>query len=90
LKAGDFAIQVNSLWKSPHSEGAFPAAWTVTIPSENLVLQIKPLIPDQELNLSIIYREGAVQIAGEKNGVKVNGKGYVEVTGYAQSLEGKF
>jgi predicted secreted hydrolase len=62
----------------------------VSIPSEKLVLQIKPLIPDQELNLSIIYWEGAVQISGEKNGVKVDGKGYVELTGYAQSLAGNF
>jgi predicted secreted hydrolase len=90
LKAGDFKIQVNSTWKSPHSGGTYPAAWTVTIPSENLTLQIKPLIPDQELNLSIIYWEGAVQINGEKNGVKINGKGYVELTGYAQSLAGNF
>ena len=90
LKAGDFKIQVNSTWKSPLSGGTYPASWTVTIPSENLVLQIKPLIPDQELNLSIIYWEGAVQITGEKNGIKIAGKGYVELTGYAQSLAGNF
>jgi predicted secreted hydrolase len=88
LKAGDFKIQVNSTWKSPHSGGTYPASWTVTIPSENLTLQIKPLIPDQELNLSIIYWEGAVQITAEKNGSRLSGKGYVEMTGYAQSLAG--
>ena len=90
LKAGDFTIQVNSTWKSPHNGGIYPASWTVTIPSENLTLQIKPLIPDQELNLSIIYWEGAVQITAERAGVKVAGKGYVELTGYAQSLAGNF
>ncbi len=90
LKAGDFKIQVNRTWKSPHSGGTYPASWTVTIPSENLTLQIKPLIPDQELNLSIIYWEGAVLISGEKNGLSINGKGYVELTGYAQSLAGNF
>ncbi len=90
LKAGDFKIQVDSTWKSPHSGGTYPASWTVTVPSENLTLQIKPLIPDQELNLSIIYWEGAVLISGEKNGLSINGKGYVELTGYAQSLAGNF
>ena len=90
LKAGDFQIQVNGTWKSPHSGGTYPSSWTVTIPSENLTLQIKPLIADQELNLSIIYWEGGVQISGEKNGIKVDGKGYVELTGYAQSLAGNF
>jgi predicted secreted hydrolase len=90
LKAGEFTIRVDNTWKSPHSGGTYPSAWTVSIPSGDLTLQIKPLIPDQELNLSIIYWEGAVQISGEKRGVKVNGVGYVELTGYAQSLEGKF
>ena len=90
LKAGDFMVQVNGNWKSPHSGGTYPAAWTVTIPSENLALQIKPLIPDQELNLSIIYWEGAVNITAEKNGARLSGKGYVELTGYAQSLAGNF
>jgi predicted secreted hydrolase len=90
LKAGDFQIQVIGSWKSPHSAGTYPAAWTVTIPSEDLTLQIKPLIPDQELNLSIIYWEGAVQIIGQKNGAMISGKGYVELTGYAQSLAGNF
>ena len=53
-------------------------------------MQIKPLIPDQELNLSIIYWEGAVNITAEKNGARLSGKGYVELTGYAQSLAGNF
>ena len=90
LKHSDFKIQVDSTWKSPHSGGTYPASWTVIIPSENLTLQIQPLIPDQELNLSIIYWEGAVQITAQKNGARLSGKGYVELTGYAQSLAGNF
>ncbi len=90
LNVADFNIQVNHTWKSPHSSGIYPAAWTVTIPSDHLILQIKPLIADQELNLSFIYWEGAVEIMGERNGVEMTGKGYVELTGYAQSLAGKF
>ena len=90
LKAGDFSIQVNSTWKSPHSAGVYPAAWIVSIPAEGLTLQIKPILADQELNVSFIYWEGAVQVSGEKNGVKMNARGYVELTGYAQSLAGQF
>ncbi len=90
LKAGDFSIQVDSTWKSPHSKGVYPAAWTVSVPSEGLTLQIKPILSDQELNVSFIYWEGAVQVTGEKNGVKISGKGYVELTGYGQSLAGRF
>ena len=90
LKPGDFNIEVNSFWKSPHSAGVYPASWTVRIPSEGLTLQIKPILADQELNVSFIYWEGAVQVSGEKNGVPVNARGYVELTGYAQSLAGRF
>ncbi len=90
LMAGDFTIQVNSTWKSPHSGGIYPASWSITIPSENLILRVKPLIADQELNLSIIYWEGAVQISAVRQAAKINGKGYVELTGYAQSLAGNF
>lgn len=90
LKAGDFKIQVDSTWKSPHSMGVYPAGWTVSVPSEGLTLQIKPILADQELNVSFIYWEGAVQVEGEKNGVKISAKGYVELTGYGQSLAGRF
>jgi predicted secreted hydrolase len=90
LKATDFNIQVNSTWRSPHSAGVYPAAWTVNIPSEGLTLQIKPILADQELNVSFIYWEGAVQVSGEKNGVPITARGYVELTGYAQSLAGRF
>jgi len=43
---------------------------------------LKPLINDQELNLSYRYWEGAVSIRGIKNGNPVIGQGYVELTGY--------
>jgi predicted secreted hydrolase len=90
LKASDFNILVNSTWKSPHSAGVYSSAWTINIPSEGLTLQIKPIMADQELNLSFIYWEGAVQVSGMKNGVKIIGRGYTELTGYAQSLAGRF
>ncbi len=90
LNKADFQTQVTATWKSPHSGGVYPAGWTLTIPSEGLTLRIRPRLADQELNLSFVYWEGAVQIEGEKNGARVTGSGYVELTGYAQSFAGQF
>lgn len=90
LTKADFHVQVSATWKSPHSGSVYPAAWTLTIPSEGLTLHLKPLMADQELNVSFVYWEGAAQIEGVKNGVPVKGKGYVELTGYGQSLQGQF
>jgi predicted secreted hydrolase len=90
LEAKDFQVVIKGSWRSPHSGGVYPAGWEVTIPSENLTLEIKPRLPDQELNLSTIYWEGAVSIVGSRDGRDVKGIGYVELTGYAQSLEGRF
>ena len=90
LSQADFQTQVTATWKSPHSGGVYPAAWTLTIPSEGLTLHLQPRMADQELNLSFIYWEGAVKIEGERQGAKITGSGYVELTGYAQSFAGQF
>jgi predicted secreted hydrolase len=47
-------------------------------------------LADQELNVSYAYWEGAVQISGEHGGDPVRGSGYVEMTGYASSMQGQF
>ncbi len=90
LNAGDFKIDALDTWKSPHSGGIYPARWKVEVPSEGLTLTVDPLIADQELNLSFIYWEGAVKVSGERGDKALTGKGYVELTGYAQSLEEQF
>jgi predicted secreted hydrolase len=86
----DFSISVTDTWRSPHSGAIYPAAWTIEVPSADIRLEVRPLINDQELNLSFVYWEGAVEISGEHAGQKVTGRGYVELTGYAQSMQGQF
>jgi predicted secreted hydrolase len=60
--------------------------WTIQIPGQDLEITLSAFLLDQELNLSTVYWEGAVQIFGEHNGKDVSGVGYVEMTGYAGSL----
>ena len=76
-------IQVLDKWTSPKSGGTYPASWTVTIPSANIQVTLKPYIADQEMHISIVYWEGAVNVSGTSNGAGVKGNGYVEMTGYA-------
>ncbi len=90
LRRSDFTIKSDATWKSPGSGTVYPSHWIVSVPSENLTLEITPYIPDQELNVSFIYWEGAVKFSGERNGKLFSGSGYVELTGYAQSLAGQF
>lgn len=83
LKIDDVKIMVESTWKSAWSGGTYPGAWRLEIPSEQIDLRLRPLIPDQELRVSFVYWEGAVEIEGTSNGKPVRGDGYVEMTGYA-------
>jgi predicted secreted hydrolase len=78
----DVSITVLDTWKSPHSKAVYPSLWRVSIPAQNLEVDIVPLVNDQELNLSYRYWEGAVNINGIKDGKLISGQGYVELTGY--------
>jgi len=85
----DFVVKVNDTWHSPHSGATYPAQWTITVPSKDLILEVTPYLADQELDASFIYWEGAVKIVGEHAANGVSGNGYVELTGYAQSMQGQ-
>lgn len=86
-------VSVTDYWKSPLSGAAYPAGWTISIPSHALDLSVRPLVADQELSTSkstsITYWEGAVEVKGLKAGSPVEGHGYVELTGYAQAMGGR-
>ena len=90
LSAADFTIQPLDTWKSPRSGGVYPSGWQVSLPGEDLLLRITPLLRDQELNLTYNYWEGAVQVESLSSSQPLSGFGYVELTGYAGSMSGEF
>ena len=90
LSHKDFEIGVGATWRSPRSGATYPARWTVEVPAADVTLEIEPYLADQELNVSYTYWEGAVRISGEKAGSAIRGSGYVEMTGYASSMQGQF
>ena len=83
LRAADVSIEVLDRWQSPLG-GTYPARWRIRIPEEGLDIEITPYVSDQELDTVVRYWEGAVGIKGESNGTRVEGSGYVELTGYAE------
>ncbi len=83
LKREQFSVRVLSTWKSARSGATYPSRWEIAIPSADIQLTLEPYMADQEMNLSLVYWEGAVKINGKSNGASVNSSGYVEMTGYA-------
>jgi predicted secreted hydrolase len=90
LSLEEVDLRVTGQWESPHSGAVYPSGWVLTIPRIGLELEIEPYRADQELNVSFIYWEGAVQISGNRAGQAVSGSGYVELTGYLDSFAGRF
>lgn len=86
LNKEDWTVKVLSTWKSPNSGAMYPAQWQIAIPKLDETLTVKPYMPNQELNISTTYWEGAVQVSGQQSGQSIQGKGYVELTGYSQGL----
>jgi predicted secreted hydrolase len=90
LDLTEFQITSTGTWKSPHSGAVYPSGWHIAVPSQDISLDIEPLLADQELNVSLTYWEGAVKISGRHNGQVVSGFGYVELTGYKASISSLF
>jgi predicted secreted hydrolase len=80
------AVQIKILdyWQSPRNGIRYPARWRFTIPIEKLELEIRPVLAEQELNLSVRYWEGAVEFGGTRGDDPIHGRGYVELTGYSR------
>ena len=91
LSASDISLTPSEPWSSPASGGAYPQSWTVKcagLPD----LTVRSAFPGQELITStstkVTYFEGAASVTDAAG--KPAGAGYLEMTGYANSLGGKF
>ncbi len=89
LGTDDYILTVKRTWRSPHSGATYPAAWTLTIPRLDLELAITPQMADQELTTaSATYWEGALRYQGRRGERPLQGRGYGELTGYVDRLDG--
>ena len=93
LSVADISIEASGTWTSPESKAAYPNKWHVTIPSLTLSLDLVPLLAEQELRTSrstqVTYWEGAVDVTGTERGQAIRGRGYIELTGYAERFKQK-
>jgi predicted secreted hydrolase len=83
LKAEDLELAVRETWQSPLG-GSYPLAWRLAIPAHSLELEVTPAMQNQELDLLVRYWEGAVDVRGTRAGSSIQGRGYLELTGYAR------
>jgi predicted secreted hydrolase len=89
LSAADFTLEPESSWTSPRSGARYPARLRVRLPLAGLDLEVRPEVADAEIDArastATVYWEGPVAVTGT-----VAGQGYVELTGYAGSMVGRF
>ena len=82
IKRSDIEVRVDDTWESP-AGGEYPSRWTLALPKLGLRLEVTPVIADQELFTTVRYWEGAVDVEGRRDDRRIRGRGYVELTGYA-------
>jgi predicted secreted hydrolase len=84
---GGFALEPGRAWTSPGSGGRYPVEWRVRLPRESIDLSVRAVLDDQELrtglSTGVNYWEGAIDVKGSAKGRPVQGRGYLEMTGYA-------
>lgn len=82
LGAQDVVLRPTVWWQSAATLVRYPVEWQMDIPERELSLHVRGLIPAQELDLSVRYWEGAVEVGGARSGGSLQGLGYLELTGY--------
>lgn len=86
LKPRDIAFSAGRRWASARSGAEYPVEWRISVGERSF--ELRPLMDDQELDsrrsTGAIYWEGAVRLF--EQGVEA-GRGYLEMTGYAERLQ---
>jgi len=81
LLMDDFSVEVLNHFTSEKTGARYPSQWGISIPSENIMLTVTPLMKDQEVlaynSTGNYYWEGTCKVEGT-----AKGRAYVELTGY--------
>lgn len=79
----DFTLESLDQWESPRG-GTYPARWRLDLAPLDRTLTVTPILADQELDATVRYWEGAVDVTIDDDLV---GRGYVELAGYTDAPE---
>ncbi len=82
LTADEFALTTMGYWTSTRTGVRYPSRWHLVVPDLELECRIEPRLPQQEFVGIGVYWEGLVGARCLYNGVSLQGRGYVELTGY--------
>jgi predicted secreted hydrolase len=89
LRASEFRVEPRRRWTSAATHASYPVEWIVAVPSAGIECSVAARVDDCEIDArpsaGTIYWEGPVAVAGA-----VAGSGYLELTGYASSMAGRF
>lgn len=80
LEARDVTLTPLEWWTSPQGD-RYPVEWALTFHEPPRRLEVRAVLPDQLMDLSVRYWEGAVRVFDGASGEQV-GRGYLEMTGY--------
>lgn len=70
-------------WRSTKTGARYPLSWKITIPAEDIYLNVTPLLRKQEMIFGEInYWEGPLKVQGMAKGRRVQGQGFMELVGY--------
>ena len=84
IEREDVELEVTDTWISTiDDESEYPVAWRMRLPEYDLDFAVESYFPGQEMDVSVRYWEGAVRIDGTSGDDALSGRGYVELTGYA-------
>jgi predicted secreted hydrolase len=91
LTIKDFQIEIVDQWKNPRTGATYPCRWRFRVMPFNMDLNLFSDLPDQELitqkSTQVIYWEGSISAKGVEAGNALEGKGYAEMTGYANPFD---
>ena len=86
LNRENFSVEVLDQWKSPKSGAVYPVRWQVAVFPLAIQLTVTANMSDQEMqtpgSTGVTYWEGSVAANGSVANQAVQGRGYVELTGY--------
>ncbi|PZC46969.1 MAG: putative secreted hydrolase [Chloroflexi bacterium] len=87
IDGDDIVLRSNTTWTSPKTGGQYPSNWQIDIEALGMSLSLEPLVEDSEFippdPITPIYWEGEVVVRGLREGRPVEGRGFVELVGYA-------
>ena len=79
-------LEATGTWVSPETGIEYPMGWRLEIAPLDMALVLEPVLEQAEFAagfiLPVVYWEGAVTASGQRGGVAVEGRGFVELVGY--------